>query len=170
MPLKLNVGLSKKVGLPDYGSLGASCNVEYELGGTIPGTNMDRFYEQVRETFAACSKAVHDELARQQNANGSNTARQPAARRNAAAESSASPDSRNGNGPRATTKQLDYAGQLAGQIRGLGVRRLETLVTRMFDKPLADLTSLEASNLIDTLKDIKAGRIDGDAALSGAAA
>ena len=28
MPLRLNVGLSKKVGLPDYGSLEASCHVD----------------------------------------------------------------------------------------------------------------------------------------------
>ena len=31
MPMKLNVGVSRKVGLPDYGSVGASCNLELEL-------------------------------------------------------------------------------------------------------------------------------------------
>ena len=31
MSLKLNVGVSRKVGLPDYGSVGASCNLETDL-------------------------------------------------------------------------------------------------------------------------------------------
>ncbi len=31
MALKLNVGVSRKVGLPDYGSVGASCNLELEI-------------------------------------------------------------------------------------------------------------------------------------------
>jgi hypothetical protein len=64
MPLRLNVGLQKKVGLPDYGSLGASCHVEVELDGSIIERDLDAFHRHVQNAFAACRQAVQDELAR----------------------------------------------------------------------------------------------------------
>jgi hypothetical protein len=66
MPLRLNIGINKKVGLPEFGSVGAYCSVELELSHD---TLVDPagFQNQVRQAYAACSKAVADELARQQN-------------------------------------------------------------------------------------------------------
>ncbi len=66
MPLRLNVGLQKKVGLPDYGSLGASCNVEVELEGSLIERDLESFQRHVQNAFTACRQAVQDELARQQ--------------------------------------------------------------------------------------------------------
>lgn len=50
MPLRLNIGLSKKVGLPDYGSLGASVNLELELDSGAIG-DPDRLHQQIRNLF-----------------------------------------------------------------------------------------------------------------------
>ncbi len=64
MPLKLTVGLSKKVGLPSYGSLGASCGLEVELPDPALHADPEAFQRQVRDAFAACARAVQEELDR----------------------------------------------------------------------------------------------------------
>jgi hypothetical protein len=62
--MKLNVRLSKKVGQPDFGSIGASCYVEVELEGSLLQSDLETFHRHVRNDFVACTQAVNDELAR----------------------------------------------------------------------------------------------------------
>jgi hypothetical protein len=64
MPMRLTVGVSKKVGLPDYGSLGASCSVEVELPEGLVYADLEAFHERAHDAYVACHQAVFDELSR----------------------------------------------------------------------------------------------------------
>ena len=171
MPLKLNIGLSKKVGLPDYGSLGASCHVELELDAQLLARDGHQFQQQVRQAFAACSQAVQDELARQSTANpvsvqrtngngngytnGHNTANSNG---HAAPGSAGNGSSGNGrgksNGRRATSAQVRAIFAIAGQQQ---IDLPQELRNRFnVDRP-DHLFIGDASQFIDELKAAPAG-------------
>jgi hypothetical protein len=168
MPMKLNVGLTKKLGLPDFSSIAASCHVELELDQALVIRDLSGFHERVRRTFTACRQAVEDELVQHHTAGGE----MPSAARSGqhAARSNGHGSVRNRNGHHASRKQIDYAHRLAGEIKGFDLCRLETLAEKMYGKPLADLSSFDASGLIDLLQSIKAGTIKLGDALNGVAA
>src|SRR5262249_49167183 len=66
MPLKLNVGVSRKLGLPDYCSAGASCNIEVELDSGLPQPDLGGFEAEVRAASRAARRAVDAGLTRPQ--------------------------------------------------------------------------------------------------------
>lgn len=170
MPMKISVGLAQKVGLPDYGSLGASCHVELEVEQALL-TNVEAFRQRVDEAFGACRGAVAAELAGHRALATAGDFNHAASSPPAAAMPANGNVNGNGNGSSnghaASEKQMAYLRQLAKQVEGLGLRRLETLGQKMFGKPLAAISSFEASSLIDTIKSLKAGRIDLEAVLAG---
>ncbi len=59
--LKLNVGFSRKVGEPDFGSRGASVNVEVELDAGVI-REPDRLRGQIQHLFDVAETSVNEEL------------------------------------------------------------------------------------------------------------
>ena len=150
MAVTLSVGLQKKVGLPDYGSFGASCHVEFEIDRCLIDQDLDGFHQKVADAFAACRQAVNDQLAPQPTqhspTNGNGHAGNNSSRNGHAHT--------NGNGAR---QEVGSATQ--SQVRAIfAIARREqvdpaTVVRERFNvqRP-EDLTIREASTLIDDLK------------------
>jgi len=149
MPLTLNVGLSKKIGTPGYGSLGASCHVEVEVDSSLL-YDLDEFQQKVRQIYGGCHQAIQDELQRQQKLtpNGCNVV--PAAIGDVKPTGSGYNNGRPPDQPRCAT---------ASQVRAIEAiaRRQEVDLANLLrnrygvDGP-ANLSITQASGLIDDLK------------------
>jgi hypothetical protein len=59
--LKLNAGFSRKVGEPNYGSRGASVNVELEVESGLIG-DPDALMTRIRNLFTIAKRSVDSEL------------------------------------------------------------------------------------------------------------
>jgi hypothetical protein len=63
MPLKLSIGLSRKVGEANYGSRGATVGLEMEADASL-AQRPDEFYRQIGQLFRLARESVDRELAR----------------------------------------------------------------------------------------------------------
>ena len=163
MSIKLNVGTSKKIGLPDYGSAGSQCNLEIELDSSALD-RPDEFHRRVREAYAACRAAVEDELANHRSNNGAADTR-PTTPPKTEYRNSAPPernDNRsNDNRFPVSPKQLSFINQLMKAVKGLTARKLDDYCQATYGMTCKQLSSKDASRLIDDLKQAKDGGKDG---------
>src|SRR5262245_54719102 len=77
MPLKASVGLSKKIGQENYGSLGANCQLEIELDAALIN-DAEAFHDKIRRLYALANQSVVDQLARTNPSVPQNTPTTPA--------------------------------------------------------------------------------------------
>ena len=139
MPMKLNIGLNQKKGEPNYGSRGASFNVEVEVDSSV-AIDPKRLRERARALYAIARKAIDEELG--------------------AAE--AVEEAIEVNGAVGVARQISTGGTTlatAGQVRAVfaicrsqELNPFELVQTRFGCKRIEDLSIREASCLIDELK------------------
>ena len=154
--IKLNAGFSRKIGEPNYGSRGASVNVELELESGLIG-DPDGLMARIRNLFDIARQSVDAELA-----NGSPKIDHSAASREGNQHNDRSNGGRGGNGQQntryATSSQVRAIKAICNR-QGVDPVRLASERYRVDD--LEELTLREASSLIDDLKSTPAGSRNG---------
>ena len=142
--LKLNAGFSRKVGEPNYGSRGASVNVELELESNLIG-DPDGLMARIKSLFDLARRSVDEEL----NGDGS---------KQAVARSQTAPDNGQRQGRSATASQVRAIKAICNR-QGVNPEQLANERFRVSD--LEELTIREASSLIDELKSAPNGGRNG---------
>jgi hypothetical protein len=154
MPMKLNLGLMRKVGEPNYGSPGASVNIELEVDPDL-ASDAAKLHQRIRGVYAQIRESLDQELHTNGTASGHSLPRadstppvQPSApARNGAAQ--------NGDARPATRAQVTAIFAIAKQQK----IDLHALLKARFHVYRADDLSVgAASRLIDELNADPAGR------------
>lgn len=158
MAFKINVGLSRKIGQPNFGSLGASCHIDLEIDPQAIGHGPEAIQSQILGAFAICKQAVDTELAKCDQAASvitpysfTPTQNGPLARSHAAEPSARSAATESVAPPRrpATPAQIKAIHATAGKA---GIEVASELGQRYGIRNPQQLTIQQASHMIDHLK------------------
>jgi hypothetical protein len=135
--MKINVGLSRKIGEENYGSRGASVNLEMELESALTA-QPDKLQDRIRQLFSLVRASLAEELM-----NGGNGSGKPATRNGQPAYPLDNP-------PRAATQsQLKAIMAIGNRLR---INVVQLARDRFQVGRPEDLSLQQASALIDELK------------------
>jgi hypothetical protein len=161
MSVKLNIGLSRKVGEANYGSRGASINLEVELDNGVL-SNPVQLRERVHDLYVLARQSVDEELHRPIDAGGSehpHTNGNGRALTNGHATNGHAGHTGHGNGHSNGHGRIEVARATQSQIRAIfaiskrqGLDPQALISERYRVHRMEDLTIREASALIDDLK------------------
>ena len=160
MPLKLNVGLSRKVGEPKtFSSRGASLNLEVELDSAIVG-EPERLQERIRQMFHLAKDSIDAELnapTAPSSPHGNNSTNGQSL--HSSGQKSGQRQSANANGRRSSSPPPATASQVRA-LHAIANRHglnLQAVLRDRFDVDRPDaLTIAEASEMIDEMKNLPA--------------
>lgn len=146
MPLRLNVGASKKLGEPNYGSRGASVNLELELDSALVN-DTDKLKERIRQLFDLVRSSLAEEL--NGNSGQGSSSEHPTTQDQRSSPNPGPREQRSSDVRPATASQVKAIYAIArSQKIDLGKFLMERFQVRRAD----DLCLKEASQAIDELK------------------
>ncbi|MBB03346.1 MAG: hypothetical protein CMJ47_11915 [Planctomyces sp.] len=152
MPVQINIGLNKKVGEANYGSRGASVNLQVELDSGIVD-DADRLRNQIHKLFGLARQSLDAELQRGVDGPGDSQATNGHHIRNGDRQQRQTNGRRKTAGRMATSSQVRalYAIAKNQQID------LQAMLAEFGVSAPEDLTVATASQLIDELNNESAG-------------
>ena len=151
MPVQINIGLNKKVGEANYGSRGASVNLEVELDSGII-EDPDRLRSQIHKLFGLARDSLNTELHADEPHHAGN-GHHSNGRTNGNGYANGSNGNQSSNGRGATQSQVRAINAIAKRNR----IDLIPILRQYGVQAVADLSFGDASNLIDELKGQPAG-------------
>jgi hypothetical protein len=157
MTIKINVGVNKKIGLPDYGSAGSHCNIEIEADNSVLN-DVEQFLQRVKGAYEVARHSVESELAHHRTHQSRQSSVESAQKQEYRNDNSYSTNNSSTGNYIASAKQQQFIASLVKVIKGLDWRTLDKYCNAKFGKSISQISPKQASELIDDLKAAKDGR------------